>query len=139
TVHDGNTMTAHQAILSITDLRKVFGGVTALDGLDLEVREGEMLGLIGPNGAGKTALINTLTGFYRATSGSVRFMGHEITHMPLHGIGRLGIGRTFQNIRLFKRLTVLENVMAANKRYVRSSLAAFLGVGSRRKARDEAA
>jgi len=132
-------MTTSQPILSVTELRKVFGGVTALDGIDLDVREGEVLGLIGPNGAGKTALLNTITGFYRATSGAIRFMGQDITHMPLHGIGRLGIGRTFQNIRLFKRLTVLENVMAANKRYVRSSFAAFLGAGNRRAALDEAA
>jgi len=131
-------MTTSQPILTITGLRKVFGGVTALDGIDLEVREGEILGLIGPNGAGKTALLNTITGFYRATTGSIRFMGQEISNMPLHGIGRLGIGRTFQNIRLFKRMTVLENVMAANKRYVRSSFSAFLWVIGGRTALDEA-
>lgn len=107
-----------EPILAVHGLYKTFGGVKALDGIDLQVRSNEILGLIGPNGAGKTALINTITGFYRATNGSITFRGREITRLPLHKIGRLGIGRTFQNIRLFKRMTVLENVMVASKAHV---------------------
>jgi branched-chain amino acid transport system ATP-binding protein len=102
-------------VLSVNGLSKHFGGVRALDGLDLEVRRGEILGIVGPNGAGKTALINTITGFYRATAGHIALCGTEITSLPMHSIGRLGIGRTFQNIRLFKRLSVLENVLVAHK------------------------
>ncbi len=104
-----------QNVLNVTGLCKHFGGVRALDGLDMHIRRGEVLGVVGPNGAGKTALINTITGFYRATSGKVELNGDEITALPLHMIGRLGVGRTFQNIRLFKRMSVLENVMVAHK------------------------
>lgn len=102
-------------VLNLTALCKHFGGVRALDGFDLEVRRGEILGIVGPNGAGKTALINTITGFYRATSGRIVMNGTEITSLPMHRIGRLGVGRTFQNIRLFKRMSVLENVLVADK------------------------
>jgi branched-chain amino acid transport system ATP-binding protein len=102
-------------VLKVTDLCKHFGGVKAIDGIDLEVLPGEILGIIGPNGAGKTALINTITGFYRATSGHIHLGATEITHMPMHHIGRMGVSRTFQNIRLFKRMSVLENVLVACK------------------------
>lgn len=130
------------AVLEVRSLRKVFGGVKAIDGIDLDLFEGEILGIIGPNGAGKTALINTITGFYRATEGSIRFRGVDITSLPLHQIGRLGIARTFQNIRLFRRMTVLENVMVANKTFsvtpLRSVLSVWLPGGRRRAAVDEA-
>lgn len=104
-------------VLSVTALCKHFGGVRALDGIDLQVQRGEILGIVGPNGAGKTALINTITGFYQATSGHIVLNGIEITSLPLHRIGRLGVGRTFQNIRLFKRMSVLENVLVAYKEH----------------------
>lgn len=107
----------HDLVLEIVDLQKVFGGIKALDGINIDVRKGEILGLIGPNGAGKTALLNTITGFYRADGGSIRFLGREISRLPLYRIGRLGIGRTFQNIRLFKRMSVIENVMVADKNH----------------------
>jgi branched-chain amino acid transport system ATP-binding protein len=119
------------SVLAIRDLHKKFGGINALDGISLDVNEGEIVGLIGPNGAGKTALLNTITGFYRATSGSIKFLGHDIDTLPLHHIGRLGIGRTFQNIRLFKRMTVLENVMVANKAHTGHPLRAFLDFANR--------
>ena len=125
-------------ILSIANLSKHFGGIHALNGIDLHITEGEILGLIGPNGAGKTALINTITGFYRADSGQMDFMGHNLVGRSLHDIGRLGIGRTFQNIRLFKRMSVLENVMVANKTYAAHPWSAFWGFRQRRKAVDEA-
>jgi len=107
------TTPASDFVLQVRGLKKHFGGVHALDGIDLDVMRGEILGVIGPNGAGKTALINTITGFYRATEGSISLGGVDITHLPMNRIGRLGVGRTFQNIRLFKRMTVLENVMVA--------------------------
>ena len=130
------------AVLEVRSLRKVFGGVKAIDGLDLDLFDDEILGIIGPNGAGKTALINTITGFYRATEGSIRFRGADITALPLYQIGRLGIARTFQNIRLFRRMTVLENVMVANKgfstRPLRSVWSVMLPGTRRRAAVDEA-
>ena len=125
-------------ILSIAQLSKHFGGIHALNGIDLHIAPGEILGLIGPNGAGKTALINTITGFYQADSGQMNFMGHSLIGRSLHDIGRLGIGRTFQNIRLFKRMSVLENVMVANKSYAAHPLLAFWGFRKRGAAVDEA-
>ncbi|MGD9922430.1 MAG: ABC transporter ATP-binding protein [Pseudorhodoplanes sp.] len=124
-------------VLEVTELEKSFGGLRALDRITLHLDADEIVGLIGPNGAGKTALINTITGFYRATSGSIRLHGREISHLPMHQIGRLGVGRTFQNIRLLRRLTVLENVLAADKTLLRNPLRALAGLG-RNRARDEA-
>ena len=118
-------------VLEITGLQKVFGGIKALDGIGLSVNQGEILGLIGPNGAGKTALLNTITGFYQANGGSIRFMGTEITGLPLYKIGRLGIGRTFQNIRLFKRMSVLENVLVAHKAHATKPLASLFDFSGR--------
>lgn len=123
-------MTQKSHVLSVCGLSKHFGGIKALDGIDLHVDAGELLGIIGPNGAGKTALINTITGFYRATSGSIELNGQEISHLPMHQIGRRGISRTFQNIRLFKRMSVLENVLVAFKAYSRNPLHAVCRVGS---------
>lgn len=125
-----------ERILEIKGLTKSFGGLRALDEVDVNLNAGEIVGLIGPNGAGKTALINTITGFYRATSGSIRFLGTEISHLPMHIIGRMGIARTFQNIRLLRRLTVLENVLAADKALLVSPLRAFAGLGRNRARRD---
>lgn len=122
-------------VLEVQKLRKEFGGIKALDGIDLDVRKGEILGLIGPNGAGKTALLNTITGFYRADTGSIRFLGQEVSRMPLYQIGRLGIGRTFQNIRLFKRISVLENVLVAAKQHATRPLRSLLGISRRDPAR----
>ena len=126
------------AILEIVELHKHFGGLRALDGIGLTVHAGEVLGVIGPNGAGKTALLNTITGFYRATSGEVRFHGDDIAHLSMRGIGRLGIGRTFQNIRLFKRMTVLENVLVAYKPFVTGPWHALFGFGDRKASLAEA-
>lgn len=125
-------------VLSVTGLSKHFGGVRALDGLDLQVRHGEILGVVGPNGAGKTALINTITGFYRATSGRIVLEGTEITSLPMHRIGRLGVGRTFQNIRLFKRMSVLENVLVAHKDDATQLLRSFFRSGSNRAGQEQA-
>ncbi|HBT32141.1 MAG TPA: hypothetical protein DEB15_04540 [Pusillimonas sp.] len=129
---------SRNVILDITDLQKSFGGIRALDGISLQVFENEILGLIGPNGAGKTALLNTITGFYRPTAGSIRFQGSEISTLPLYEIGRRGVGRTFQNIRLFKRMTVLENVMVADKRHAKSPLRSLWNRTGRANGRAEA-
>ena len=125
-------------VLDIGQLGKRFGGIRAIESLDLHIDDGEIVGLIGPNGAGKTALINVISGFYRADEGRVEFMGASIAGLSLHEIGRRGIGRTFQNIRLFRRMTVLENVMVADKRYAVSPWQAFLGFSRRGASVDEA-
>ena len=104
-------MAEHKALLEVDNVTIKFGGLTALDGVDFQIREGEILGLIGPNGAGKTTCFNVMTGVYQATSGQVRFDGTPLVRMKRHKITQLGIARTFQNIRLFKSMTVLENVM----------------------------
>lgn len=127
-----------ERILSIAGLGKRFGGIRAIEAMDLHVDTGEIVGLIGPNGAGKTALINVVSGFYRADEGSIDFLGRSLLGLPLHTIGRRGIGRTFQNIRIFRRMTVLENVMVADKRYGAHPWRAFLGFTERRRAVDHA-
>lgn len=112
------------------DLTVVFGGLAALTGLDLEIREGEIIGLIGPNGAGKTTAFNAITGIVRPTKGKVLFRGTDITGWRTPRIARGGIARTFQNIRLYEDLTVIENVMVAAHASVRYSiLEAISGLG----------
>ena len=99
--------------LSLNQLSLSFGGLAALSGLDLAVRDGEIVSLIGPNGAGKTTVFNVITGVYQPSSGDVRFRGRTIAGEPPHRIARLGIARTFQSLRLFLNMSVIENVMAA--------------------------
>ena len=123
-----------EPLLSVQGLTKSFGGIRALDGIDVKLEEGEVLGIIGPNGAGKTALINTITGFYRADAGHIRFGGEDIGQLPIHAISRLGIARTFQNIRIFKRLTVLENVVVAGKWVAMQPLSALVRLGQKKPA-----
>lgn len=102
------------ALLKTDKLTIKFGGLTAVSALDLVINENEIIGLIGPNGAGKTTSFNMITGVYTPTMGSVIFEGKNITGMKTHEITKLGIARTFQNIRLFGELSVLENVLIAN-------------------------
>jgi branched-chain amino acid transport system ATP-binding protein len=101
------------SILEIDQLRKGFGGVQALDGVDFHIDKGEIVSVIGPNGAGKTSFFNTITGYFPPDSGSIRFNGLDIGGHRPHEITELGIARTFQNVRLFPNMTVLENVMVA--------------------------
>lgn len=103
-------MTNPQPVLETIDLKKNFGGVAALNGVDLALQEGEILGLIGPNGAGKTTFINIVTGLDRPSSGQVRFRGTSIEGRPAYRVAQLGLARTFQVVRPFRHLTVLENV-----------------------------
>ena len=100
-----------ETLLQATGLTVKFGGLTALDSVDFAIRRGEILGLIGPNGAGKTTCFNAITGVYRPTSGTVVFDGERIGRRKRHQITRLGIARTFQNIRLWGEMTALENVV----------------------------
>jgi branched-chain amino acid transport system ATP-binding protein len=97
-------------LLELQGLTKRFGGVVAVSGVDLAVPAGAVFGLIGPNGAGKTTLINLVSGHARADAGAVRLGGADITGLPPHRLARQGVARTFQTIRLFKGLSVLENV-----------------------------
>ena len=106
-------------LLEARGLAKHFGGITALNGVDLHLREGELVGLIGPNGSGKTTVFNVITGIYRPDHGSVAVEGKPITGLPPHRISRLGIARTFQNIRLFRNLSVMDNVRTAYHPHVR--------------------
>jgi len=100
-------MSAH---LQARDVKVHFAGVKAVDGVDLDLAKGEILGLIGPNGAGKTTMVNALTGFAALTAGSVRLAGRDVTGSGAHRLARGGLLRTFQNVRLFPKLTVLENI-----------------------------
>lgn len=98
-------------ILESNQVTKKFGGLTAVNQVDFHINEGEIVSLIGPNGAGKTTFFNVVTGIYEPTSGQVKFMGNVLKKSRPSEITKLGIGRTFQNIRLFSSMTVLENVM----------------------------
>ena len=100
-----------EAVLTAVSLRKEFGGLIAVNNVDFTVPRGSIVSLIGPNGAGKTTFFNMLTGVYKPTAGRVIFDGQDVTGKPPHAITNRGIGRTFQNIRLFKEMTSIENVL----------------------------
>ena len=100
------------AIMQVTGLTMRFSGITAIENLSFDIREGAITSLIGPNGAGKTSVFNCMTGFYRATSGDIVFDGKSLIALKPYQITQKGIIRTFQNVRLFKNMTVLENVMS---------------------------
>jgi branched-chain amino acid transport system ATP-binding protein len=101
------------AVLQLENCARTFGGIVAMKDVDLEVRPGELVGLIGPNGAGKTTVFNVITGIYEPSAGSVRLDGQDISGRKPHQIAKAGIGRTFQNIRLFRALSVMDNVRIA--------------------------
>ena len=101
---------AVSTLLELRQVSKIFGGLTAVKDVDLDLREGEILGLIGPNGAGKTTLFATIAGFHRPSVGTIRFAGRSIVGLRPHQICRLGITRTFQLVKPFPHLSVLENV-----------------------------
>lgn len=104
-----------ESLLELRGVSRSFGGVRALDGVDMRVLPGMVHGLIGPNGAGKTTLINLLTGFYRPTNGEILLAGQRLDRLRPHRIARLGVARTFQNIRLFAGLSALDNVLVARR------------------------
>ena len=112
-------------VLDVRNLGIDFGGLTAVDSFNITIGPTEISGLIGPNGAGKTTIFNLLTGVYQPTRGSVLVNGIDIKAMPVHKVNKLGIARTFQNIRLFNNMTVLRNVMVGlhNRPEFRCSMA----------------
>ena len=108
------------ALLDIANLSVRFGGIKALDDVSFQIAEGQICGLIGPNGAGKTTLFNCLSRFYEAQSGEIKFDGQDLRRIPAHQIVRHGIARTFQNLALFKTLTVVDNVKINDDRWTKT-------------------
>lgn len=122
------------AMLEVTKLGISFGGLRAVDELSMKIEKGGLVGLIGPNGAGKTTAFNMLTGVYRPTDGGIRLDGQNLVGKKPHEICKMGVARTFQNIRLFPKLTVLDNVKVGLHNQVTYSLAeSMLHLGSYRK------
>ena len=99
------------ALLSVRNVTRRFGGIVAIDDVSLDVERGQIVGLIGPNGAGKTTLFNVITRLYKPDTGELEFAGKSLLHTPPHRIVRRGIARTFQNVELFRTMTVLDNVL----------------------------
>jgi len=102
-------------LLQVDNLVKTFGGIRAVDNLSFEIESGSIVSLVGPNGSGKTTVFNLITGFLKPDSGTILFNNTRISSKPPHSIARAGVGRTFQNIRLFSQLSVLDNIMLAFK------------------------
>lgn len=109
-------------LLELRDISKHFGGIRAVEGISFRIDEGSIVSIIGPNGAGKTTLFNCLTGITKPTKGRIFLSAKDITAMPPHSIVKLGIARTFQNIRLFREMTTLENVMVSQHTKITSGL-----------------
>jgi ABC-type branched-subunit amino acid transport system ATPase component len=114
------------ALLEVRGLVKRFLGITAVDGVDLVVEPGELVSLIGPNGSGKTTLFNCVTGYLPADGGRVAFQGRDVTNAPPHRVARLGIGRTFQQVSVFARLTALDNLLVFLQQHQEEHLLARL-------------
>lgn len=119
--------------LHVQGITLSFGGVSALQNVDLEVRDGELLALIGPNGAGKTCLLNCINGFYKPDSGRILYKGTDITSLPLHRRAHLGIGRVFQGIQLYSGLSTLDNLMAGRQKFFRYNVLSALWFMGRAK------
>jgi branched-chain amino acid transport system ATP-binding protein len=119
-------MAGGDPFLQIEGLSMRFGGLLAVDGIEFSVREHEIFAIIGPNGAGKTTVFNCISGFYKPTTGSIRLQGREIAGLGSHTVARRGVVRTFQNVRLFKTMTALENLLVAQHRHLKTSLPAGL-------------
>nr|WP_229671028.1 ABC transporter ATP-binding protein [Deinococcus aquiradiocola] len=125
---------AAEAVLQASGLTRRFGGLIAVNDVSFEVRRGEIFGLIGPNGAGKTTLFNLMTGLTPPSSGTLTYAGQDITGQPPHRVAALGIGRTFQNIRLFRVLSALENVKIAQ--HARTTSGLISGLSGRDRAEE---
>jgi branched-chain amino acid transport system ATP-binding protein len=124
--HPTPTPAGRKALLEVDNVTLRFGGVVALDKVNFNLYEGEILGLIGPNGAGKTTCFNAMTGVYTPTSGEIRFQGQKLSGRARYKITKLGIARTFQNIRLFPEMTALENVMVGADAHHKTSVPSAL-------------
>ena len=115
-----------EVILKTEHITQRFGGLVALSDISMEVRSGEIIGIIGPNGAGKTTLFNVITGMYQPTEGTVQLLGQEVTGWKPHKITALGFARTFQNIRLYPRLSVRDNVISGMHCHTKSGILASI-------------
>ena len=121
-------------LLKVDGVTLAFGGVKALTGVGFGVQRGSITAVIGPNGAGKTSLFNTISGFYRPAGGSIRFQGQDITRVPAPQRARLGLGRSFQNIALFRGMTVLDNIKLGRHAHLKTNvLDALLYIGRARR------
>jgi branched-chain amino acid transport system ATP-binding protein len=121
-------------MLQVEQMTHYFGGLRAVHGYDLEITSGQIRGLIGPNGAGKTTIFNLITGVYKPTEGTISFDGTDITGFPPHRIAAMGLGRTFQNLRLWRHMTVLEHVkMARYSKLGYGLIGAFFGTPQRQR------
>ncbi|MEO8243334.1 MAG: ABC transporter ATP-binding protein [bacterium] len=121
------------ALLNLTGVSLAFAGNTVLQNVNFQVAQGAVVSLIGPNGAGKTSLFNCITGFYKPQSGSITFDGHELLSLKPHKVTASGIARTFQNVRLFREMTVMQNVMSGmHSRTKSGAFAAILRLPSQR-------
>lgn len=130
---------SQRPLLEVAQLSMRFGGLLAVDSVALSVAPDEIFAIIGPNGAGKTTVFNCISGFYKPTTGSIQLDGEQIARKPSHVVARHGVVRTFQNVRLFKQLTVLENLLVAQHTQVHSGLlAGLLGLPAYRRAEAEA-
>ena len=127
--HDGN-------LLAADEVRKEFGGLLAVNDLTFTIPNRSIVSLIGPNGAGKTTFFNTLTGLYKVTAGRIVFDGQDVTNKPPHAITKLGVGRTFQNIRLFPQMTAIENVLVGMHSRLRGGILGSI-IGTPRVRREE--
>lgn len=126
------------ALLEVNNLCISFGGLRAVDDFNISIEKGELYGLIGPNGAGKTTVFNLLTGVYKPNEGIIRLDGKDITRMNTIAINHEGIARTFQNIRLFKNMSVIDNVkVGLNERFKYSTLEGILHLGNYKKVEKE--
>jgi branched-chain amino acid transport system ATP-binding protein len=114
------------ALLTVKNLSMRFGGLLAVDGVSLEVNAGQVVSMIGPNGAGKTTVFNCLTGFYKPTGGEILLRGEPVQGLPGHKIAHKGVVRTFQNVRLFKDMTAIENLLIAQHRHLNTNFLAGL-------------
>ena len=107
-----------QVILSVKDLVMRFGGLLAVDQVAFDVNKNEIFSIIGPNGAGKTTVFNCVSGFYKPSEGQIQLFGENITGKPSHKVAQHGLVRTFQNVRLFKNLTAIENLLVAQHNHM---------------------
>jgi len=125
-------------LLEVSGLTMRFGGLLAVDGVELSVEPGQIVSMIGPNGAGKTTVFNCLTGFYKPSGGKIVFDGREIQGLPGFKVARSGMIRTFQHVRLFKEMTVVENLLVAQHQHMNTSMLAglFKTPGYRRSERE---
>lgn len=119
-------MTSQTPMLEVSGLSMRFGGLLAVDGVNLTVNQRQIVSLIGPNGAGKTTVFNCLTGFYKPSAGSVRLRGKEVSGLPGFKLARQGMVRTFQHVRLFRQMSAVENLLVAQHQHLNTSMLAGL-------------